>query len=161
MKKFYLCLALCLSVLSSFCNEAKKYENKGYNATTMELIQMVENNSELKNLLTQAIEKGKAINPDTTTNPVQSLDDYYEFIDFSQKVMPWNVILCPGQPTIFGRMYQALCYCYFINCMPLEALEDHNFFTSSVQYVEPYRTWLVKYCQSWGKYLSSSESWNK
>lgn len=161
MKKFYLCLALCLSVLFTSCNEAKKYENKGYNATTMELIQMVENNSELKNLLTQAIEKGKAINPDTTTNPVQSLDDYYEFIDFSQKVMPWNVILCPGQPTIFGRMYQALCYCYFINCMPLEALEDHNFFTSSVQYVEPYRTWLVKYCQSWGEYLSSSESWNK
>ena len=95
MKKFYLCLVLCLSVLFTSCNEAKKYENKGYNATTMELIQMVENNSELKNLLTQAIEKGKAINPDTTTNPVQSLDDYYEFIDFSQKVMPWNVILCP------------------------------------------------------------------
>ena len=121
--------------------------DKGYNETTKELINMVNANPELGKLLTKAIEKGKAINPDKKTNPVQSLEEYYDFVDYSQKVMPWDVIFCPGQPTIFGRMYQALCYCYFINCMPLEELENKNFFTNSVQYVEPYGQWLVKYCK--------------
>ena len=91
-----------------------------YNATTRQLISLVENDSRIRSLLTEAIKKGREINPDTSTNPVQSLEDYYAFIDRSQKSMPWDVIFCPGQPTIFGRMYQALCYCYFINCMPLE-----------------------------------------
>ena len=90
-----------------------------YNATTRQLISLVENDSRIRSLLTEAIKKGREINPDTSTNPVQSLEDYYAFIDRSQKSMPWDVIFCPGQPTIFGRMYQALCYCYFFNCMPL------------------------------------------
>lgn len=161
MKKRNLWLMLCLLVGLTALGQETKYRDKGYNETTLELIQMVEENGELKSLLTEAIEKGKSINPNKKTNPAQSLEEYYDFIDYSQKVMPWDVILCPGQPTIFGRMYQALCYCYFINCMPLESLESKNLFTASVQYVEPYRNWLVKYCQSWGNYLSSTESWNK
>ena len=161
MKKLNLMLMLCLLVGLASCDVKQKDQDKGYSETTMELIQMVEENSELKSLLTEAIEKGKSINPDKKTNPVQSLEEYYDFVDYSQKVMPWDVILCPGQPTIFGRMYQALCYCYFINCMPLESLEGKDLFTASVQYTEPYRNWLVKYCQSWGNYLSSTESWNK
>ena len=161
MKKLNLMLMLCLLVGLASCGVKQKDQDKGYSETTMELIQMVEENSELKSLLTEAIEKGKSINPDKKTNPVQSLEEYYDFVDYSQKVMPWDVILCPGQPTIFGRMYQALCYCYFINCMPLESLEGKDLFTASVQYTEPYRNWLVKYCQSWGNYLSSTESWNK
>lgn len=161
MRKTSLCLILCLLVGVTAWGAEQKYRDKGYNETTLELIQMVEENDELKSLLTEAIEKGKSINPDKNTNPAQSLDEYYDFIDYSQKVMPWDVILCPGQPTIFGRMYQALCYCYFINCMPLESIENKNLFTASVQYVEPYRNWLVKYCQSWGSYLSSTESWSK
>ena len=134
---------------------------KEYNKTTVELIEMVENVPELKHLLEKAITKGCAINPDKSTNPVQSLEDYYDFIDHSQKAMPWDIISCPGQPTVFGRMYQALCYCYFINCMQLEELEEKDFFTNSLQYMEPYREWLVEYCKSWGRHLSSPESWNK
>lgn len=166
MKKYSFPTALVLvfvAILSTMllsCNP-KAAQKKEYNETTKELIRIVEDNPQIKMLLTKAIEKGKAINPDKSTNPAQSLEEYYDFVDYSQKVMPWDVIFCPGQPTIFGRMYQALCYCYFINCMPLEELENENFFTNSLQYVEPYRSWLVKYCKSWGEYLSSPESWNK
>lgn len=151
---------LCLQFFAS-CNESGKAVNNSYNETTLELISIVENNPRIKELLEEAIEKGRQINPDKSTNPAQSLQEYYDFVDYSQKVMPWDVIFCPGQPSVFGRMYQALCYCYFINCMPLESLEGENFFTSSIQYVEPYNKWLVKYCKSWGEYLSSAESWNK
>lgn len=127
----------------------------------MKLVELVEGNDELKMLLVKAIEKGKAINPDKESNPVQSLEDYYRFMEYSQKAMPWDIIFCPGQPSVFGRMYQALCYCYFINCMPLEELEGRNLFTASVQYVEPYRSWLIDYCKTWGRFLSSPDSWNK
>ncbi len=148
-------------LLTISCKNDPTTQKNAYSETTQKLIDLVENDSQLKSLLTEAIEKGKKINPDPKTNPVQSLEAYYDFIDYSQTAMPWDVIVCPGQPSIFGRMYQALCYCYFINCMPLESLEGKNFFTSSVQYVEPYRSWLVDYCKSWGNYLSSADSWNK
>lgn len=151
-------LLLCMSC-SDNNNSQKDYSS--YSKTTRDLIDLVNKDARIKNLLETAIRKGVKINPDKATNPVQSLDDYYDFIDRSQREMPWNVITTPGQPSIFGRMYQALCYCYFINCMPLEELEGENFFTASVQYVEPYNRWLVDYCKAWGTFLSSPESWNK
>lgn len=152
-----LVIFFCMSCSDSDNNDPKN----SYSETTQQLISIVENDGRVKQLLTKAIEKGKAINPDVSTNPVQSLEAYYDFVDRSQKTMPWDVIFCPGQPTVFGCMYQALCYCYFINCMPLEELEGENFFTASVQYVEPYRSWLIEYCKAWGTFLSSPESWNK
>ena len=150
-----------MAVFMVSCSSPDKGKYKRYNDTTLQLIQLVENNPRVKELLSKAIEKGKAINPDLSTNPVQSLEQYYDFVDCSQKTMPWDVIFCPGQPSVFGRMYQALCYCYFLNCMPLEELEGENFFTSSIQYLEPYRSWLKSYCKSWGTFLSSPKSWNK
>lgn len=156
-------LILWIGMLCPACSDSDSDEAKrtNYGATTQKLIDIVESDSRIKMLLTEAIEKGKRINPDTATNPVQSLEQYYDFVERSQKSMPWDIIFCPGQPTLFGRMYQALCYCYFLNCMPLESLEGENFFTNSIQYLEPYCSWLIDYCKAWGTYLSSSESWNK
>lgn len=152
-------LGVLLLVLFS-CNSSNDGNaGKEYCQTTRDLIELVNNDARIKELLEAAIAKGVTINPDPATNPVQSMEDYYDFVDRSVHEMPWNVITTPGQPTIFGRMYQALCYCYFINCMPLEQLEGENFFTASVQYVEPYNKWLVKYCKEWGVFLSSPESW--
>ena len=165
LSNLYGLLLVAILMLSSVSCKENSSGNDGtydnYNATTQELINLVESDSRVKALLEEAIEKGKQINPDKSTNPAQSLEEYYKFIDYSQTAMPWDVILCPGQPSIFGRMYQALCYCYFINCMPLEALEGESLFTNSVQYIEPYRSWLIQYCKSWGNYLSSADSWNE
>lgn len=149
---------ICLFFVS--CSSSSTNDTERYNETTQELINLVDNDARIKSLLEAAIAKGVEINPDKETNPVQSLEEYYDFVDRSQREMPWNVITTTSQNSIFGRMYQALCYCYFINCMPLEELDGENFFTSSIQYVEPYNKWLVKYCKSWGSYLSSTESWN-
>ena len=154
-------LLVMLAVVVTSCSSSDKGEETAYSDITLQLIQLVEDNPRVKELLNRAIEKGKAINPDPSTNPVQSLEQYYDFVDRSQRSMPWDVIFCPGQPSVFGRMYQALCYCYFLNCMPLEELEGENFFTSSIQYLEPYRSWLIAYCKSWGTFLSSPESWSK
>lgn len=153
--------AICIFIVSCASSSKESNDAKQYNGTTQELITLVNENARIKSLLESAIAKGVEINPDKATNPVQSLEEYYDFIDRSQREMPWNIIKTTSLNSIFGRMYQALCYCYFINCMPLEELDNENFFTSSVQYVEPYNKWLVKYCKSWGDYLSSEESWNK
>lgn len=154
-------LLLFVAIVSSCKEDNRQTGQDNYTETTRELVALVESNPQVKALLVEAIGKGKEINPDKSTNPAQSLEEYYDFVDRSQKAMPWDVILCPGQPSIFGRMYQALCYCYFINCMPLESLGGKSLFTPSIQYVKPYNEWLVKYCKSWGKFLSSPESWNK
>ena len=166
MKYLKSSVAFLLLLSGLFCltgcqENTKDKEETQYSITTQKLVDLVEKDSRIKMLLTEAIEKGKEINPDKSTNPAQSLEEYYDFIDRSQTAMPWDVIFCPGQPSIFGRMYQALCYCYFINCIPLESLENETLFTNSVQYVEPYRSWLIEYCKSWGSFLSSPESWNK
>lgn len=159
--KLLFCSIFCLFFASCNSDSSGSSATEQYNETTQELINLVNNDARIKSLLEAAIAKGVEINPDKETNPVQSLEDYYEFVDRSQREMPWNIITTTSLNSIFGRMYQALCYCYFINCMPLDELEGENFFTSSVQYVEPYNKWLVKYCKSWGDYLSSPESWNE
>lgn len=163
MKKFFAMffMSVMLSALTACSDKKAESHSDEYSATTQKLVELVESDSRIKDLLVEAIEKGKQVNPDKSTNPVQSLEEYYDFVDRSQREMPWNVITTPGQPSIFGRMYQALCYCYFINCMPLESLEGESLFTNSVQYVEPYNKWLVDYCKAWGTFLSSPESWNK
>ena len=48
---------------------------------TWDLITMVEHNSELKQLLEKSIRKARETNPDPDTNPVDSLESYYSFID--------------------------------------------------------------------------------
>ena len=132
-----------------------------YKETTQRLISIVESDSRIASLLEEAIAKGRTINPDPDSNPIQSVQDYYNFIDHQLTAMPWEVITTPGRPSVFGRMYQCLCYCYFINCIHLDSLEGENFFTASIQYLEPYRSWLIDYCKAWGSFLSSPQSWNK
>ena len=96
-----------------------------YSASTQELIQLVEANPQLKQLLQEAIAKGKELNPDKKTNPAQSLSEY------------------------------------FINDIPLDELDGQSLYNNSLQYFEPYRTWLKSFAKAWGQYLDSKESWNQ
>ena len=58
---------------------------------TWELIRMVEHDQQLKALLETAIRQAAEMNPDLQTNPVQDLESYYDFIDWSAKAMPWEI----------------------------------------------------------------------
>lgn len=120
----FLLLAFCALSLYSCSDDnnsitTPKYE---YEATN-ELQRLVEDNPELKTLLTKAIEKGKTINPDKQTNPVQSLEEYYAFVDWTQHAMPWNVVSFTEGTDIFKRIDQSLNYFFFINDIPLEELD--------------------------------------
>ena len=60
-------------------------------------------------------------NPDPETNPVQSLEDYYDFLDWSATCMPWNIL--DGQDTsdLYSSIDQSLDYFYYLLDQPLHA----------------------------------------
>jgi len=56
-------------------------EEESHQPITLQLIALVDNNPEIREMLEASIAKAKEVNPDTIMNPVQNLDDYYSYID--------------------------------------------------------------------------------
>lgn len=79
---------------------------------TREFILFLDKDENLKKLVEKNIEIAKINNPDKITNPAQSLEELYEFLDWSVKCMPWEVLknkniahfirLWTKPPDIFG-----------------------------------------------------------
>jgi phosphatidylserine decarboxylase precursor len=122
---------------------------------------MVEHNSELEKMLIKSIKDAKRINPDRTMNPAQTLDEYYGFVDWAAKTMPWTILPDLPYPRLYEQIDQSLDYFYFINDQPLKELEGKGYYNNSLQYHEPYRTWLINFTKEWGMYLSTEASWNE
>src|SRR5262245_58684424 len=59
---------------------------------TLELRRLVATNPDLKRLLVASIERAKQINPDKLTNPAQTLEQYYEFIAWTERALPSNLL---------------------------------------------------------------------
>ena len=127
--------------------------------TTEQLITMVEHNSELKGMLIDSIEMAKKINPDKLTNPAQTLEEYYIFIDWAAKAMPWSILRNLPYSKLYDQIDQSLDYFYFINDQPLPELKNKGYYNNSLQYHEPYRTWMINFTKEWGVYLSKEGSW--
>ncbi len=157
---FYMvsCMAMFCANMES-CSSGGEEKAERYSPITRELIRIVEDTPQLKALLVKAIEKGKQINPDKATNPAQTLEEYYDFVEWSATAMPWSVLKQPESSPLFDRIDQSLDYFYFINDIPLEELDGKGLYNSSIQYVEPYRSWLISYCKDWGSFLSTPQSW--
>ncbi|MBR3546663.1 MAG: phosphatidylserine decarboxylase [Bacteroidaceae bacterium] len=128
------------------------------------LIDICNKNAEVKGLLEHAIRKAAEINPDRRYNPAQSLTEFYDFVDWNIRQLPWDVMIhkAPhsyGQ-SLYGRTDQGIGYFWFIVDQPLEELKGRGFYYPTVEFVEPFSSWLTTYAQSWGEWLSSEESWN-
>jgi phosphatidylserine decarboxylase precursor len=126
------------------------------------LISIVEHNANIKQMLIQSIEKAKKINHDRETNPAQSLAEYYDFIDWATKAMPFNILPSAAHyPKLYESIDQSLDYFYFLVDQPLAELKGKGYYYNSLQYVEPYRSWMIIFTKHWGQYLSTKDSWNK
>lgn len=127
-----------------------------------ELIKICETNSEVKQLLEHAIRQAKSINPDLRYNPAQTLTDFYYFIDWNIRALPWDVMtgLRADGPSLYTRTDQGVGYFWFVVDQPLDELKDRGFFYPTVEFVEPFASWLTTYANSWGEWLSSPDSWN-
>src|SRR5512132_2117325 len=82
---------------------------------TDQLITMVEHSAELKQLLIESIESARKQNPDRKMNPAQTLEEYYSFIDWAAKAMPWSVLKELPYSRLYDQIDQSLDYFYFIN----------------------------------------------
>jgi len=152
---FLLLVIILLTACTSNSNKNAKYGD-----ATKELIQMVENNPEIKSMLISSIEKARKINPDKKTNPAQNLEEYYDFVSYCETAMPWTLQRKPEYSEIFDNTFQSLCYFYFLIDQPLKELEGKGSFNNTLQYNESFASWLVTFSKSWGRYLDTEDSWN-
>lgn len=159
MKLKALTLFILLVIVSS-CTQNKSAEHSEYAPATSELVKLVENNPDVKSMLEHSIEKARQINPDTSTNPVGNLEEYYGFVSHCEKAMPWALMKRSSYPEIFDHIFQSICCFYFIIDQPLDELKDKGYFHNSLQYAPPFSEWLITFSRSWGKYLDTEDSWN-
>jgi len=153
---FALVVILCTS-----CEPKKPAERKQYGPATGELKNIMENNPAYKAMLEESIEKAKSINPDPATNPAQSLEEYYDFISYCEKAMPWTFLKKNENKDIHENAFQSLASFYFVIDQPLPELEGKGYYNNSLQYAEPFASWLITFTKNYGKYLDTEDSWNE
>lgn len=153
-----LLLFLSFSLIMSSCGVPEKVE---YGEATQELITLLDNDPALKSMLESSIAKAKAINPDRNTNPVQTLEEYYEFITWAETTMPWALLEKETYPEIFDNIFQGFCVFYFLIDQPLPELEGKGLVNNSLQYYGPFAQWLTTFSKTWGNYLDTEASWNE
>lgn len=156
MKKHYSLIFSLLIILLFSC----KHDYSKYSSKTLELINIVNSNPEIKSMLLASIEKAKQINPDKKTNPAQNLEEYYEFVSWCENAMPWQFLEVDYANTLYDKIDQSLCYFFFINDQPLDELEGKGYFNNSLQYHEPYKSWLTSFNKTYGEYMNTEKSWN-
>lgn len=152
-------VTLCFLLSFNAFGQYDKSAQAQHSLTTQQLMTMVEHNSELKGMLIESIEKAKKINPDKVTNPAQTLEEYYAFIDWAAKALPWSILPDVPYSKLYDQIDQSLDYFYFINDQPLPELKNKGYYNNSLQYHEPYRTWMILFTKDWGMYLSKEGSW--
>ncbi|OPY75881.1 MAG: Phosphatidylserine decarboxylase proenzyme [Syntrophorhabdus sp. PtaU1.Bin058] len=152
-------VALCYFLSLNACAQDNKSTQIRHEPITQQLITMVEHDAEIKRMLIDSINKAKEHNKDKATNPAQTLEEYYIFIDWAAKAMPWSILPNLPYSKLYDQIDQSLDYFYFINDQPLPALKDKGYYNNSLQYHEPYRTWLINFVKEWGMYLSKEGSW--
>jgi len=75
--------------------------------------------------------------------------------------MPWNILSDLPYTKLYEKIDQSIDYMYYLNDQPLPELEGKGYYNNSIQYIEPYRTWLIHFTKAWGEYLSMAVSWNE
>ncbi|MGN0778493.1 MAG: phosphatidylserine decarboxylase [Aristaeellaceae bacterium] len=126
---------------------------------TESLMTMLEADAQLKTMMEKSLALAAGINPDPATNPAQSLEQLYDFLDWAATCMPWNVLRDAAYPALYEHIDQSVDYFWFLVDQPLEELEGLGYYYPTLQYHEPIASWCREYAQSWGAYLSTEESW--
>ena len=161
-----LSVLLCSTLFSACANDDTPvvFPEPSHSEATKALIKICNENAEVKSLLQHAIAQAAKINPDRSYNPAQSLDEFYDFIDWNVRQLPWDVMIHQAPNaygrSLYGRTDQGIGYFWFIVDQPLDELRDRGFFYPTVEFVEPFASWLSTYSNTWGEFLNTEESWN-
>ncbi len=143
---------------------AQDCPDPGRQAATEKLIALVASDTVLKYDLTQSIRLGQEINSDPMTNPVASLEDYYDFIDALVTYNPQNIrtdvlngktrVSMDGKNYCNWNILDLLAYSYF--------LVDRQLTTDprgQIQFAnDAFSEWMRDVAVEWGKYLEKPDS---
>ena len=122
---------------------------------------MLQQYPDIQELIEKSIAQAAVINPDRETNPVQSLDELYSFLDYTVTCMPWNILPEERYGSFATKCDQSILYVYWLLDQPLQELENKDLFYPSVEYLEPVYQWLTEYNNTWRDFLDSEESWKQ
>ncbi|MFN2623918.1 MAG: phosphatidylserine decarboxylase [Chthoniobacterales bacterium] len=150
-----LCFLLCTWCIGS--HAAPRQDGPA----TLALKRLVAANPEIKRVLIASIEQAKRANPDPQTNPAQNLEGYYDFVSFAERAIPGDLLAPRPKASLYERIDQSVGYLYFICDQPLTELRGRGYFNNSLQYIEPYSSWLKTFVRSWGEFLNTPASWNE
>jgi len=132
-----------------------KYKQK----TTLDFIKLMENEKN-KSLVLQCIAKAQAINNDPITNPIHDLESLYEFLEYSVTCMPWDILKNADFENLYFCIDQSIDFFWFLFSQPLEELEKYDYYRPTLEYHNPIASWISEYCDAWGQFLNTEESWN-
>lgn len=150
-----LLLATGLAIPGAGALAAPKHEK-----ITLQLIALLKENPDLKSMLETSIDKAAKVNPDRATNPVTSLNDYYDFVDSASKLIPQEILANPPV-LIRDQILQSISYFYFLIDQPLKKLKDKDLFKPSIQYEPRFANWTRNFANAWGSYLDTPASWTQ
>lgn len=166
MKKYFSKLTIFASMLMlvavlASCNTTKVEKPVSERAQiTRDMMNILDADPVLKDMMKKSIAQAAAINPDKNTNPAQDLDSFYDFLDWAATCMPWNVLNEKQYPTLYTKIDQSVDYIWFLFDQPLPELAGAGYYYPTLQYHEPIASWLKKYSDSWGEFLTTPASWN-
>lgn len=123
------------------------------------LQERLENDPALEAMLAKSIALAATLNPDTVSNPAQSVDQFLAYTERAESSMPWDLI--QGDPSnLSDNIFAAFAAFYFVLDQPLPELEGKGLFRPTLQYYPPFAEWLTSFNDSWRRYLDSEASWD-
>ena len=88
-------LVICGATLLTSCSNddtpITPEQERQHTEAVGELIRLMDCNPEVKALLEKSITKAAAVNPDRQYNPAQTLTEFYDFVDWNVRQLPWDV----------------------------------------------------------------------
>lgn len=160
LKKSFTLLLILAALCAISCKPRAAQSKLPRSASSLAMEKYLSADPALMALMEKSIKKARAINPDPETNPVGSVAELYDFLDWADVCMPWNVLSKGKQPALYDRIDQSVDYFWFVIDQPLEELEGRGYYYPTLQYHEPIATWCREYSDNWGKFLSTEASWN-
>lgn len=113
----------------------------------------------LEGFLETSLERAWKRNENPQLNPVNTVDEYYDFVDRMGKLIPRDVLSDPPKD-LQKRLLQNCAYFYYLIDQPPIKGEDDGY-SGTLQNNEHFEDWLTEYVDTWGEFLSSEESWNR
>lgn len=152
---------LCLLTLLACSSGQDQSEPTGVlrGEAAQALQQRLEADPALQAMLAKSIARASELNPDTLSNPVQSVEQFLAYVERAETSLPWDLVQAdPSTPA--ADIFAALVALYFVLGQPLPELEEEGLYRPTLQYYPPVGRWLTTFNRSWARYLDSEASWS-